>query len=251
MRVTMGLKGKFEWFNSLHQGGRKAISFTLRCSNMLQSETFDCAIIDSTGMEPPQIRRQLKMKPNDMLRFDYDTCRWNWCQGDYFAILGKNDKIEKRWDLNLKIYANGECPECHGSHRCATCNGNGIIKDNYSHTYTSCVTCNGTGICQTCYVPLRQGNSFDATIVGNVSVPNADLSMQKRISVLQQRISDLRAKIEKAEWDRRMMQLKDMDMSSQIAYRSQLELKSRYEQQLIQAQYELEQLERMNLINKQ
>ena len=51
----MGLKGKFEWYNSLHQGGKKAITFSLRCSNMIQSETFDCAIIDGFGQQPPQI----------------------------------------------------------------------------------------------------------------------------------------------------------------------------------------------------
>ena len=38
-----------------------------------------------------------------------------------------------------------------------------------------------------------------------------------------------------------------MDVSSHTAYSSQLELKHMYERQLIQAQYELQQLENMNL----
>ena len=45
----MSFRGKFEWINSIRQGGRKAISFTLKCSNMFQTETFDAAIMDGTG----------------------------------------------------------------------------------------------------------------------------------------------------------------------------------------------------------
>ena len=245
----MGLKGKFEWYNSLHQGGKKAITFSLRCSNMIQSETFDCAIIDGSDQQPPQIRRQLKMKPNDTLRFDFDTCGWDWCQGDFFAILGEKDKIAQRWDLNMKVYAVGECPECHGSHRCNNCNGKGYVEDHYSHTYSNCPTCNGTGICQTCYVPVRNGSSIGNVISGNQPMPNPNLSRERKINALKQRITELSAKIESVEWERRMMQLKDLDVSSRIAYNSQLQLKSRYEQQLIQAQYELEQLERMQSVS--
>ena len=28
--------------------------------------------------------------------FNLDTCGWTWCQGDFFAILKKNGKIDKR-----------------------------------------------------------------------------------------------------------------------------------------------------------
>ena len=55
----MALKGAFNWYNSIQQGGRRAISFTLLCDNMFQTETFDCAIIDSGAHVPPQIRRQI------------------------------------------------------------------------------------------------------------------------------------------------------------------------------------------------
>ena len=239
----MGLQGKYSWFESLNQGGKKAVSFTLTCDNLFQSETFDCAIVDGTGQLPPQIRRQLKLKPKESFRFDYDTCGWNWCQGDYFAILGKDDQLLKRWDLNLKVYGRGECPECHGTHKCRQCGGNGYVKDYGSHTITSCRACRGTGVCQTCYVPIRQGTPLAKEVYSGVSVPDAAESRQRKIAALRQTISDLQSKIEKAEWDVRMMQVKGMDVFSHTAYSAQLELKHQYERQLIHAQYELSQLE--------
>ncbi len=187
----MSFRGTFEWYNSLHQGGKRAISFTLTCKNMFKTETFDCAIIDSTGQQPTQVRRQLKLKPNEALIFNYDRCRWDWCQGDYFCILGKGDKVEQRWDLNLKIYARGECPECHGSHRCYNCNGSGVIRIQHAHTVDTCQTCNGTGICQKCYVPIRSGSTLAQEVYGAQPLPNSELSKQRKIVALQQTISDL------------------------------------------------------------
>lgn len=244
----MGLKGSFTWFVSLHQGGRKAVSFTLTCKNMLKAETFDCAIIDSTGQLPAQIRRQLKLKPNESFTFNYDTCGWEWCQGDFFAILGKNDKIEQRWDLNLKVYARGECPECHGSHRCIKCNGAGTLSNPHTHTISHCTVCGGTGVCQECYVPVRTGSSMADAVYGSAgTMPNPTASRQLKIDALRRTIAELQAKIEKEEWNMRMMQLKDMDVSLRMVYSSQMELKHQYERQLIQARHELQQLENMNL----
>ncbi len=241
----MSFIGKFEWYNSLHQGGKRAISFTLTCTNMFKTETFDCAIIDSTGQEPAQIRRQLKLKPNEALVFNYDRCRWNWCQGDYFCILGKNDKIEQRWDLNLKIYDRGECPDCHGSHRCQSCNGSGVVKDRHTHTINTCNVCYGTGICQKCYVPIRSGTTLAQEVYGSQPLPNANINRQRKISALQQTISNLETKIAKADMDMRMMQFKGMDVSARTAYMSHVEMLHSFQRQLINAQYELQQLENM------
>ena len=241
----MSFRGSFDWFASLHQGGRKAISFTLTCDNMFQTESFDCAIVDGSGQLPPQIRRQLKLRPKESFRFDYDTCQWDWCQGDFFAILGKNDKVEKRWDLNLKMYGPGECTKCHGTHKCIQCNGSGTVNNRHIHTISPCTACNGTGVCQTCYVPIRQGSNLANQVYGNVQMPDPALSRQRKIDALRRTISDLQAKIEKEEWNQRMWQLKGMDVSAHTAYSSQLELKHIYERQLLQVQYELQQLESM------
>lgn len=242
----MGLVGSFDWYHSLQQGGKRAISFTLTCDNMITNEIFDCAIVDSTGQQPTQIRRQLKLKPNQSFTFNYDTCGWDWCQDDYFAILGKDNKIKKRWDLNLKIFGPGECPECHGSHRCVKCNGSGVLRDARTHTISSCPTCNGTGECQKCYIPLRPGSSLADVVYGSGNMPNPQHNRQRRIEALRRTISELQSKIEKEEWNQRMWQLKGMSSFSRMGYNSIYELKHQYERQLIQAQYELQQLESMN-----
>ncbi len=242
----MGLVGSFEWFRSLHQGGKKAISFTLKCDNMITNEIFDCAIIDSTGQQPTQVRRQLKLKPNESFTFNYDTCGWDWCQDDYFVILGKGDSIKKRWDLNLRIYAPGECPECHGSHKCVQCSGSGVQRNPQTHTISSCQICNGTGECQKCYIPLRPRSSLSNVVYGGGQNQNVGMSRQRKIEALRRTIAELQAKIEQATWDERMMRLKGLDVSARMAYSGQIELKHDYQRRLLQAQYELSQLESMN-----
>lgn len=57
----MSFKGQFNWIQSMRQGGRKAISFTLTCTNLFKSETFDAAIIDSTGQQQPMLFSQLSL----------------------------------------------------------------------------------------------------------------------------------------------------------------------------------------------
>ena len=105
----MGLKGDFSWIQCMRQGGRKAISFTLTCNNMLQSETFDAAIIDGSAQLQPMMFRQLNLPAKKSLRFDFDTVGWDWCQGDTFAILDKKGQVDKKWQLNLKVPAPGDC----------------------------------------------------------------------------------------------------------------------------------------------
>lgn len=238
----MSLKGSFNWFYSKRQGGKKAISFTLLCDNLFQSETFDCAIIDSSGQVPPQIRRQITLKAKQYFRFDYDTCDWNWCAGDFFAILGKNDTIDNRWNLDIKVYGMGECPECHGTKKCMACNGNGVLYQNQSHMYLSCTHCNGTGICQTCYVPIRQIGSIGNNTTGNAN-SYKDNTRQLKINALRELITDLQSKIEKEEWSARMMQIRGIDSFSRTAYSSQSEIIHIYKKQLINALHELQQLE--------
>ena len=58
----MSFKGEFYWIRSMRQGGRKAISFTLTCTNLFQSETIDAAIVDGTGQLQPMIFRQQTIK---------------------------------------------------------------------------------------------------------------------------------------------------------------------------------------------
>lgn len=251
-------KGQFNWIQSMRQGGCKAISFTLTCTNIFQSETFDAVIIDGTGQLQPMFFNQLTLSAKKSFHFDMDTVGWDWCQGDTFAILDKNRQIDKhaKWTLNIKVPAPGECRECHGTHKCKQCNGTGIITNNYTHEISSCEVCHGTGICQTCYVPFRNVENTSVNFQQNAmggygyntlsETPSSqEVAKQRKIAALRQSIQDLQAKIERADWDERMMKLKGTDISSRRVYMSQVNLKFQYERQLSELQYKLQQLERL------
>lgn len=245
----MSFKGEFYWIRSMRQGGRKAISFTLTCTNLLQSETIDAAIVDGTGQLQPMIFRQQTLKAKESLRFDFDTVNWDWCQGDTFTILDKKGQMGQKWVMNLKTYAPGECPECHGTHKCRQCNGTGMIFHRATHTYNQCEACNGTGICQTCFVPLR--NTSNATYAPGgkgYSVeqnPNVDAARQRKIAALKQRISEIREKLEDAKYEERIMRLRGTDLTSRTVYTTHASLIYRYETELINLQSQLSQLEQM------
>ena len=239
----MSFKGQFNWIQSMRQGGRKAISFTLTCTNLFQSETFDAAIIDGTGQQQPMLFSRLSLAAKKSFRFDMDTVGWDWCQGDTFAVLDKNGQIGKdnKWTLNIHVPAPGECRDCHGT-------------DNYTHEISSCEVCHGTGVCQTCYVPFRNvansASTFqpnEGTVYGYNSTSgdssNKEAAKQRKIAALRQSIQELQAKIERADWDERIMKLRGTDISSRRVYMSQVNLRYQYERQLSELQYKLQQLE--------
>lgn len=240
----MGFKGKFEWYSSLRSGGRKSITFTLTCDNLFQGETFDCAIMSNNGMTQPMIFRQLKLKAKQSLLFNLDTVDWEWSNGDTFVILGKNDSIKKKWPLNLQMYAPGECPECHGTHKCRKCSGKGYV-NLPNHTVEQCDVCIGNGVCQTCYVPQRNFSNINYPSSSGFGINNAGNVKERQVEVLRKSIADLQTKIEKTQWDMRMMQLKDMDRTNTSVYLSYNQLLHQYNIQMIQLQSQLEQLERL------
>ena len=241
----MNFKGEFCWVKSVRQGGRKAISFTLKCTNLLTSETFNAAILDASGLSQPLYFTNQSIPARKSLRFDYDTVGWDWCQGDKFVLLDKKGKIKAEWVANMKTYAYGECPTCHGTYRCPKCSGSGRITDRHTHMIETCQACAGTGQCQTCYLPVRDNSTFSRTMGLDQRTNNAEVSRQRRIAAINSRIYELKTKIEKIEWDLRIMKLKDQSYSSHTTYTSILQLKFTYEQQLINLQSELHQLEVM------
>ena len=241
----MNLKGQFNWIQSLRLGGRKAISFTLSCTNLLYDETFNAAIFDGSGSSQPLNFPNQSIPARKSLRFDYDTVGWDWCQGDKFVILDKKGKIKAEWVVNMRTYAYGECPTCHGTHRCPQCSGSGRITDRYTHMIETCQACAGTGQCQTCYLPVRSNSNIGQSMGFDQRTNNAEVSKQRRIAAINGRIYELQSKIEKIEWDLRIMKLKDHSYSSHMTYTSILQLKFTYEQQLIKLQSELRHLELM------
>lgn len=175
----MSLQGGFEWYTSLKQGGKMSVQFVLRNTNMLMSETFDCIIADASGQQQPQVWRKMKIKARQSIAFNFDTCGWEWSQGDFFAILGKDSQAVQRWDLRLNVPGRANQP---------------AMRD-------------------------------------------------RKISALRKRIGELQAKMEKADWDARMMQRRGTNVSMSAIYREHLELKHSYQREILELQYELQQLE--------
>lgn len=242
----MSFRGKFDWYISMQKGGRKAVTFTLTCKNMLMPEIFDCAIMDPAGQQATQFHHHLKLRANQSKEFNLETCGWEWCQGDKFCILDKKGRESQSWVMNMKVYGRGECPDCHGSHKCVNCHGNGIVEDRMNHTINVCPVCKGSGICQKCYVPVRLGSALAQEVYGSSPLPNAAQNRDRKVATLQQTINNLVAKIEKADMDIRMMQLKGFDVSASTAYRAQVEMKFQLQHQLENAQHELQQLININ-----
>ena len=245
----MSLKGKYIWFNSIRLGGKKAISFELTNSAWFGQEVFNAALVSGDGMTSPMHYPQQELKHGETLSFNYDTVGWNWKQGDSFVLLDKKGKIKQSWPLNLSTYAVGECPECHGTHRCKTCQGKGVITDYHTHMVTTCHVCYGTGICQTCYIPVSQTSPLND--YASTMQPNSKIYREKRKTILRGQIADLQSKIDKMNRDEFVQDLRNAwhpsSSTSHTLSSSQLSLKLQYEQALIKAQYELEQLEMMDL----
>ena len=152
----MSFSGKFELTPQKRLAGTIMYSFVLKNTSWFGSDTVDCMISDEFGRQPFYFRG-VKFKAGRSYRFDFDTENWTWCQHDFFAILGKNDKIVKKWQLNLKEYGPGECPECHGTKQCKKCHGQGFIYPlGHPELFKTCQACGGTGTCQRCEIPYRQ-----------------------------------------------------------------------------------------------
>ncbi len=242
----MSLKGKFEWAQSARKGGFRIVSFVLTNDNFFTSETFNAGIVNALNGQLGMQFASLTLERGKSLRFDYDTVDWDWCQGDAFVILDSNGKVKDNWVLRIPQLRPGECNECHGSHRCGACGGSGMIRvSNHLGGYERCGRCFGTGICQTCYVPVRSSVQAHPDPYNPVDPAAQNQTKQRKIAALRQRIGELEAEVQKAEWDIRMYQLKDMDVSCRTAYFAALQLKSNLSMQLTKLRHDLSTLENM------
>jgi len=221
------------------------ITFILRCDNLLQSEEFDAAIMSGDGHMQRRVFRSIVLKARRSLRFDFDSIGWEWCNGDSFVILGKNDKIKEQWPLDIQSYAPGECPRCHGSNRCIACSGRGFVYTSRNEV-DRCYECHGTGVCQVCYVPQRSAFSeVEMHSPDGYMSSRGDYVRMRQCENLRRNIIELQEKIRCTEMDMRMMQLKDMDHTNSSSYLSYNQLLHQYHINLINLQSRLEQLESM------
>jgi len=166
----MSFKGSFSKVVSQRLGHIIIYSFRLECTNWLKNEVVDVALFDCFNQQPFYFR-DLHIGHGQYMDFNKDTVNWSWCQGDSAAIIDKHNNIIQRWVFTLKEYAPGECPECHGTKRCRSCNGQGFFMPTFRGCATDgireCSNCGGTGICHTCDIPyrtaLRGGAPFGLT----------------------------------------------------------------------------------------
>lgn len=157
----MGFSGTFKRKASQRAFHLVLYSFTLKCTNLFQSETVDIGFFPSNGNQP-WYWRNVKLRAGKQYDFDYDTENIQWYNHDRIAILDKNSNPipEYTWELKLKEYGPGECPKCHGTKQCRTCNGKGYLSVRGEILGKMCPDCGGTGICHECEVPTRGPGSF-------------------------------------------------------------------------------------------
>lgn len=241
---------KYEWqrYGSLRKGGQLSFSLLITCTRWFRSEKVAFRLVDGSGQIAPK-DGYVELKAGQAVHIDYDTYDWDWCNGDMIIIFDSKGREYDRQVFNMRTYAPGECPECHGSHQCSACRGTGRITDRM-HMVSTCPRCLGTGLCQTCYMPvrtLRPGNGpFDAGVAG--TNPNVEMSRERKIEALRRRIYELRQNIERIEWEERTDRMRDathgIDPSLTTLRMSRSTLKYTYQKQLIELQSELDQLER-------
>jgi len=151
----MGFKGKFKQMHCNRLGG-KMWSFELTNTDWFGKSVYNIGIYDIYRQNPWFWRNQV-LKSGDTVAFNYDTVDWLFCQGDTVVLMDNNDNVLDSWTLQLREYGPGECPECHGSHVCRRCGGQGHVwPRGKMEEYAKCPDCDGTGICQTCNVPRRE-----------------------------------------------------------------------------------------------
>ena len=234
------LTGTFSKIASQKVEGMRIISFSLKCTNWLQSETIDFMLSDAQNNQPWYYRQQT-IKAGGVFTFNFDTCGWQWYQGDFFAILDKKGKIEQSWQLRLKEYAPGECPECHGTHKCGHCRGQGVWADlKYGTGIQTCPYCGGTGVCDTCNIPRRSFQAAPQNFSFDTGSSRGTIGNRHRpIALIQQDIRNLESKIEREEWNFRQNQLNGLYADHFMLFSADNELLYTLRCQLLELQEEL------------
>ena len=153
----MGLQGTFSLYKPSRLGNSIVLwQFVLKNTNLLMSETFDLMVCDCYKQRPAYFRN-IKLKAGQSIAVNLDTEDWTWCQDDFAAIIDAGNNIKKKWLFHIKEYGPGECPGCHGTHKCRYCHGEGFIYPrNKIWEARSCEHCGGTGTCMRCDIPRRK-----------------------------------------------------------------------------------------------
>lgn len=159
----MAINGSFRKQLAVLPNGtqRNIYSFILHNDDWFGSQQLTVVLADM-GMVHHQ-SFTIELKAGQAIELDVRNTSWDWCIGDVAIILDKKGKEKKRWSFQPRVYGVGECPDCHGTHRCRACDGRGRWPDNMRN-YVYCPTCHGTGVCQTCYIPTRNEQGVSPAI---------------------------------------------------------------------------------------
>lgn len=163
----MSLQGSFSLYTSVRMPGFRLWQFVLKNTNMFLSETVEVMLSDQFGQERMLFRgvSVIKLKAGQSVAFNMDTVDWDWSQDDFAAIVNSSNKVLKKWQFHIKEYAPGECPECHGTHKCSACRGHSVFTPDLSRggyfpplsfEPSFCQRCGGRGICMTCNIERRK-----------------------------------------------------------------------------------------------
>lgn len=160
----MAINGSFRKQLAVLPNGtqRNIYSLVIHNSDWIGSQQLTVVFADM-GMVH-QASFNIELKSGQTIELDVRNTSWDWCMGDVAIILDKKGKEKVRWSFSPHVYRAGECPECHGTHRCKACDGRGRWTDKMRN-YVSCPTCHGTGQCQTCYIPTRDENGESPAVL--------------------------------------------------------------------------------------
>ncbi len=160
----MGFKGRFVKFIHLigaNRGGDFVTeyptwSFSLTNTSWFGSTQVRAYITDYYQRKDREY--PFEARSGKTYNFNISTIDWDWCQGDVFILFDQQGRELGRWELFLKEYAPGECPECHGTKKCGACHGHPLKSnpDIYANNlFIKCSRCHGNGVCQTCHIPYH------------------------------------------------------------------------------------------------
>ena len=157
----MSLTGRFEkymHFSPKHNVYLPDWSFILTNTSRFDNKKIIAYITDYWGSKKSN-PMNVEVRGGNSYTFNMDNTHWLWGQGDVFYVLDADSgETLGRWEFWVKVYAPGECPDCHGAKTCPSCRGERIImtETRYKLGFLHCPRCCGTGECQTCYVPYHE-----------------------------------------------------------------------------------------------
>lgn len=222
----MSFKGEFvQYRRSLVRPGNKVMRdfctdwcFVLTNTSLLGSKRVTVYMSDYYGGQQKQCT--IDTRARESYRLNADTVGWSWHQGDRAVAVDSDGSEVGSWMLYVREYANGECPECHGSHKCSACGGQGVfLGGQFGVEIITCQKCCGTGMCTTCEVPYRTDALGNAIHIPNPALAGRHRSPRKldaEIGRVRQQLADAQQRLWNLQLRGRQHTTEFMSLSRQV-----------------------------------